>query len=186
MHFAILFLVNPSFDPLARRRFPSVLSMSASENSDIQRVPDATKALDFLNLAGQLKGTLRTGWVYKGVDQAGQRVESVADHSWRMAAASFLFAGQPGYDVGKVVQMAVLHDMAEAITGDIAPADQVTPGEKKRRETEALTTMTSTLGGFSAAGAEAVQVRCEEYDNKTPGNFTHGTHRMLASALFVF
>ena len=133
--------------------------MSASENSECQGAPDAEKALDFLNLTGQLKRTLRTGWVYKGVDQAGQRVESVADHSWRMAAACFLFAGQPGYDVGKMVQMTVLHDMVEAITGDIAPADKVTPDEKKRRETEALATMTSTLGGFSAAGAEAVQVR---------------------------
>lgn len=131
---------------------------AADESTRRDGAPDADNAIDFLNLAGQLKGTPRTGWVYQGVDTAGGRVESVADHSWRMAAACFLFAGQPGYDVGVMVQMAVLHDMAEAITGDIAPADAVAPCEKRRREAEAMATMTIALGGFSAAGAEAVQV----------------------------
>ena len=44
-------------------------------------------------MAGQLKSVKRTGWVYRGVEDAGTRVESVADHSWRMAAASFLLTG---------------------------------------------------------------------------------------------
>jgi putative hydrolases of HD superfamily len=139
------------------RVFPA---MSAADfTTTISRASDdADKALEFLNLAGQLKGTPRTGWVYQGVNIAGGRVESVADHSWRMAAACFLFAGTE-LDVGKMVQMAVLHDMAEAITGDIAPADKVGPDEKKRREAEAMASMTNALGGFSPQGSEAVQVR---------------------------
>jgi len=60
-------------------------------------------AVDFLNLAGKLKLQKRTGWVYNGVEDKMGRVESVSDHSWRMAAACFLYAGEPGYDVGKMV-----------------------------------------------------------------------------------
>ena len=41
-------------------------------------------AVDFLQLTIQLKSTLRTGWVLRGVPRA----ESVADHSWHVALLS--------------------------------------------------------------------------------------------------
>lgn len=78
--------------------------------------PNPVAALRFLKIAGDLKRTPRTGWVYSGVREF-TRVESVADHSWRMAAAAFLFSNDPLYNVGKMIQMAVLHDIAEAIIG---------------------------------------------------------------------
>ena len=63
-------------------------SSGSSSSSDSN-----SAALGFLRMAGQLKTVKRTGWVYRGVEGAGTRVESVADHSWRMAAASFLLTG---------------------------------------------------------------------------------------------
>ena len=57
----------------------------------------AASALEFLRLAGRLKGTVRTGWVYSGVGETFtcRRVESVADHSWRMTIAAFLYSNVP-------------------------------------------------------------------------------------------
>ena len=39
-----------------------------------------------------------------------------------------------------------MHDIAEALAGDIAPSDNVPKEEKHRLELEALTQMTATLG----------------------------------------
>lgn len=152
-------------------------------------------ALSFLRLAGQLKGVKRTGWVYRGVEDAGARVESVADHSWRMAAAAFLLTGatvehsddgkplppddvgstaggQGGlerrvYDVSKVVKLAVLHDMAEAITGDIAPADNVSKEEKHRLEEAAMAKLVEKMAGFTQGGAQEVRGLFDEYEARS-------------------
>jgi 5'-deoxynucleotidase YfbR-like HD superfamily hydrolase len=43
--------------------------------------------------------------------------------------------------------MAIVHDIAEAIVGDITPSDGVPKEEKSRREQEALDHMCSLLGG---------------------------------------
>jgi len=60
--------------------------------------------------------------------------------------------------------MSVLHDIAEAITGDIAPADNVTTEEKQRREREAIAALTANLGGFSGAGSAAVNALVHDYE----------------------
>ena len=39
--------------------------------------------------------------------------------------------------------MALVHDMAEALAGDIAPSDGISKAEKHRMETEALAAMQS-------------------------------------------
>mmetsp|Transcript_22689 Transcript_22689/g.46505 ORF Transcript_22689/g.46505 Transcript_22689/m.46505 type:complete len:305 (-) Transcript_22689:57-971(-) len=124
---------------------------------------EPAEGLRFLNLIGQLKSTPRTGWVYRGVGDFS-RIESVADHSWRMAAAAFLFSGDPTLDVGKIVQLAVLHDVAEAIIGDITPVDGVTPEEKVRLEAEASATICDALQGFSSVGAKEVNALLHEYE----------------------
>jgi putative hydrolase of HD superfamily len=51
---------------------------------------------------------------------AGVRRERVAEHSWHVAIGVMLFhhiAPEP-FDVGRAVQMALLHDLAEAYVGD--------------------------------------------------------------------
>ncbi|TRO57561.1 HD domain-containing protein [Candidatus Bathyarchaeota archaeon] len=73
--------------------------------------------LDFLISAGKLKTIKRTGWVESGVDSA----ESVADHSYRTALATMVLSDSLGLDSCKAMRMALLHDLAEAETGDITP-----------------------------------------------------------------
>jgi putative hydrolase of HD superfamily len=73
--------------------------------------------ITLLRDAGGLKRIPRTGWVEAGVEDP----ESVADHSYRVALLSMLLSDQAGADTLKALRMAVLHDLAEAVTGDLTP-----------------------------------------------------------------
>lgn len=73
--------------------------------------------LEFLSTAGKLKTIPRTGWIDSGV----KNPESVADHSYRTAVASMVLGDSLGLDTLKMLRMALLHDLAEAETGDITP-----------------------------------------------------------------
>ena len=75
-----------------------------------------SERLQLAYLALPLKDELRTGWVQHGVQDA----ESVAAHSWGTAYLCLLFAEAAGVDRGRAVEIAVLHDLAEAFTGDYA------------------------------------------------------------------
>jgi putative hydrolase of HD superfamily len=83
--------------------------------------PNANAGLArFLHRAGRLKGVPRTGWLDRGVP-AGE-AESVADHTFRVVLLAWLAAG-PGLDRDRVLKLALLHDLAEAVTGDLPPYD---------------------------------------------------------------
>ncbi|MGH2613933.1 MAG: HD domain-containing protein [Thermomicrobiales bacterium] len=73
-----------------------------------------------------LKGVPRTGWLDRGVDP--RRVESVADHSLGVALLAWACAVErraqgADLDPQRVVVLALLHDLAEAETGDSPPYD---------------------------------------------------------------
>ncbi|PVD31926.1 hypothetical protein C0Q70_07352 [Pomacea canaliculata] len=82
----------------------------------------------------------RTGWVRKGV----KRPESVADHMYRMAMMAML--APPGLDVNKCIKMALVHDMAECIVGDLTPHDSITKEEKHKAEEAAMKEMCTLVG----------------------------------------
>ncbi|XP_072264959.1 5'-deoxynucleotidase HDDC2 isoform X3 [Pyxicephalus adspersus] len=85
--------------------------------------------LQFMKLLGQLKRTPRTGWVYRQVEKP----ESVSDHMYRMAVIAMLTADNK-LNKDRCIRLALVHDMAESIVGDIAPADNVSKEEKHRKE----------------------------------------------------
>lgn len=105
----------------------------------------AHAAVDFARLIGKLKRTPRTGWVRRGVP----RYESVADHSWRMAALALLLQDNDDddddLDVYKCMALAIVHDVAEAVVGDIAPDDNVPADEKQKLEHDAMETIVASL-----------------------------------------
>ncbi|MCJ1420397.1 hypothetical protein MMC32_006754 [Xylographa parallela] len=80
--------------------------------------------------------------------------------------------------------MALVHDMAESLVGDITPADPVTKEEKNRRETESMDYLTThLLGNVGRGGKEAgVDMRkiWQEYeDNKTlEAKFVHDVDKL--------
>lgn len=89
--------------------------------------------LAFLNIVQQLKIQKRTGWL----DYKLTECESIADHMYRMSIISMLITN-PNVDRDKCVRIALVHDMAEALVGDITPLDPIGKHEKHRREEEAM------------------------------------------------
>jgi putative hydrolase of HD superfamily len=76
-----------------------------------------------------LKHVDRAGWTRVRTDA----VESVAAHSWGMALLALRHC-PPALDRAEVLALCILHDIAEAIVGDITPHDGVSADEKRRRE----------------------------------------------------
>lgn len=77
------------------------------------------KLLSLAISAGKLKQIKRKGWIRAGIE----RVESVAEHSYRTAFMAMLIGDKLKLDVEKMIKMALLHDIAECITGDITPQE---------------------------------------------------------------
>jgi putative hydrolase of HD superfamily len=100
--------------------------------------------LRFLHLAGRLKETARAGWRLRGIGDP----ESVAEHSFRVSLMALVLArsADPPVDRGRCVAMALVHDLAECIVGDITPYDGVSAEEKRRREREAMTRLAGLAG----------------------------------------
>lgn len=70
--------------------------------------------LEILHVAERLKDTPRHCTTSKG------RVESVAEHSWRISLMAFLLKDEfPEADTNKVISMCLIHDLGECFTGDI-------------------------------------------------------------------
>lgn len=87
---------------------------------------EARKLLDVLSVAGRLKDTTRHCYTAKG------RHESVAEHSWKFALMAYFLTDEfPEADMGKVIKMALIHDLGEAFTGDIPSFDKTMDDEKK-------------------------------------------------------
>lgn len=97
-------------------------------------------ALAFLKEAERLKDVLRSGHTSNG------RPESVAEHTWRLCLMALVFADDLGdIDVAKLLKLCIVHDLGEALSGDI-PAVLQTPGmDKSAQERADLEVLTQSL-----------------------------------------
>lgn len=84
--------------------------------------------LEINDALSRLKEIKRAGWVERGVENP----ESVADHSFNVVALSVILADARGLDVAEVARMAILHDLPEAVIGDLTPSQK----KEKLRELE--------------------------------------------------
>jgi len=62
--------------------------------------------------------------------------ESVADHTFRTAILCMIYADMKGLDQPKLLRMALIHDLPEAIIGDLTPAKKTK--ESKEKENAAI------------------------------------------------
>jgi len=106
---------------------------------------------------GRLKGLPRTGWMEAGVENP----ESVAEHSYRTAVLVMLLADLQGRDAEKAMRMALLHDLAEAETGDLTPAQKRSRGPAHALEEDDA--MTRILSALPASLAERYRSLWDEY-----------------------
>ncbi len=76
--------------------------------------------LKFFSSIGRLKAERRRGWVQK---LRVKDAESVADHSYRVALISMVYSDLKGLDTARVMKIALLHDLPEALVGDSMPGE---------------------------------------------------------------
>jgi putative hydrolases of HD superfamily len=102
------------------------------------------KIFDFLHVATGLKKSKRYGKYDIDAD-------SSADHSWRLSLMSFILSDELKLDIDKfkAMKIAIVHDLPEAITGDIPYMEilngHVTKEEKQKNEILAMKKMIELL-----------------------------------------
>ncbi len=112
--------------------------------------------LEFLRAAERLKDTRRTSWT-----SGGER-ESVAQHSWRVCLMAMLVADEyPRVDAARLLELCVVHDLGEAIRGDVPAIEQEPGSDKAVREREDLLTLVDPL---PERLADLVVARWDEYE----------------------
>lgn len=101
---------------------------------------ELTGILDFLRQAERLKTTPRSGYTSEG------HRESVAEHTWRLCLMAFVFQEYfPDVDFARLVKICIIHDLGEAIGGDIPAPDQGAPGTKTAEERKDLLQLLAPL-----------------------------------------
>lgn len=90
--------------------------------------------LQVIDLIYKLKDLKRTGWVRAGVPDP----ESVADHTFGVAILAALLPAPKIVDKNVAIRMALYHDLAEAITGDIVWESQGVQDLEQKLEKDRL------------------------------------------------
>lgn len=90
---------------------------------------EITEILLFLRSTERLKNTIRSSCTSTG------RPESVAEHTWRVCLmAMVLEKGFPEVDMSRVIKICLIHDLGEAINGDIPAPEQTGSSGKSEAE----------------------------------------------------
>ncbi|MCP8718295.1 MAG: HD domain-containing protein [Asgard group archaeon] len=101
--------------------------------------------LAFLQIIRSLKFQKRTGWLDHEIPE--EATESIADHMYRMGVISMLVP--KGVDSDKCVKIAIVHDIAEALVGDITPYAGITKQEKHRRELATINYLSEVIKPYN-------------------------------------
>ncbi|OCK73967.1 hypothetical protein K432DRAFT_430289 [Lepidopterella palustris CBS 459.81] len=119
----------------------------------------------FFHILERLKTTPRAGWQRFGIGYG----ESISDHMYRMSILTMLAPESLSsrLNIPRCTKMALIHDMAEALVGDITPVDNVTKEEKSRREAETMDYLCSGLLGKVGGGLSGEEIRrvWQEYED---------------------
>lgn len=114
---------------------------------------DISGILEFLKICYNLKRTKRTGWLLRGHPDC----ESIADHMYMMSVMAMILSQDEGetdsqqqptsppLNRSKCIQMALVHDMAEALVGDLTPECGIGVQQKHQMERDAMHEMTGHL-----------------------------------------
>ena len=114
--------------------------------------------LDFFNTVADLKKIPRKGWKEK----VGLLTpESVADHSYNTTVMAMVLSDLKEFDTEKILRMALLHDMAESITGDFTP-EAISKKDKRKMENNAMQDILTKLPSKLASNYTKIW---KEYQN---------------------
>ncbi|HBC45013.1 MAG: HD superfamily metal-dependent phosphohydrolase [Candidatus Collierbacteria bacterium GW2011_GWB1_45_35] len=99
---------------------------------------DTNKILDFLRLARRMETT------YRFTPKPDGSFENDAEHSWSVSLICILVASRIEEELGvkidqlKMLKMAIIHDIAEIVTGDTKTWDNVSRVDKEEKERTAI------------------------------------------------
>ena len=93
-----------------------------------------------VDVIGKVKNLKRTGWIKRNVENG----ESVADHTFGLMMLAYLFC-PPHLNRQRCLELGLVHDLAEVITGDFTPCDNVPPEEKYGNELKAIKEIADNL-----------------------------------------
>jgi len=118
--------------------------------------------LAFLRAAERLKSTTRTGYTSTG------QQESVAEHTWRLCLmALVLRPAFPEIDFAKLVKICIIHDLGEAVHGDVSAPEQArraaagaTAGKAEQERRDLL----ELLAPLPAAIRDEITALWDEYE----------------------
>lgn len=118
---------------------------------------DANRAaLAFLRAAEALKVQTRSGRTSDG------RPESIAAHSWRVALAALVLADGLGpHDRLRLVELCIVHDLGEALSGDVPAVDQRPDDGRAARERADLERLCAVLPATARAHVLALHAEYE-------------------------
>ncbi|KAJ7708984.1 HD domain-containing protein [Mycena rosella] len=136
---------------LPAREFPPLYTTTGDESKD---------RLAFFHLIEKLKTQKRTGWVDNNIPNP----ESISDHMYRMAMLAMCSSDQK-LDISKCVMLCLVHDLAEAHVGDIAPREGISSAEKRRLEEEAMHNIVHDMLHNTPA-AQQIEALWKEYEER--------------------
>lgn len=112
--------------------------------------------LAFLRTAERLKSLPRSGWT-----TAGER-ESVAAHTWRLCLMAVVLADRfPGIDLARLLKICLIHDLGEALHGDVpAPAQSPDAGKAASERAD----LQAVLGPLPTRLTAELTALWEEYE----------------------
>ncbi|CAI4060342.1 hypothetical protein SUVZ_04G4510 [Saccharomyces uvarum] len=125
--------------------------------------PHPNHILAFLNIVQQLKIQKRTGFIDFGIVEC----ESISDHMYRLGIITMLIK-DPKVNRDKCVRIALVHDIAESLVGDITPVDPIGKEEKHRREWETIKYLCNVLiKPYNEIAAKEIMDDWLSYENVT-------------------
>lgn len=118
--------------------------------------------IQFWEFAARLKAEPRRGWLKK---LRLQRTESVADHSFGLSLLCLFEGERRSYNMERLLKLALLHDLEEAITGDLTPEDKESRGENVVR-TQKTSAREQLLSYFPQENQRAYRELWSELENE--------------------
>lgn len=126
---------------------------------------DATELaglLDFLRAAESLKTVTRSAYTSQG------HPESVAEHTWRLSLMALLLAPEfPDVDFARLIRICLVHDLGEAIGGDIPAPEQArrrAAGTSAGKAADERRDLVRLLEPLSVARRDEILALWDEYE----------------------
>ncbi|ODV96153.1 hypothetical protein PACTADRAFT_41023 [Pachysolen tannophilus NRRL Y-2460] len=126
--------------------------------------------LAFHQILDLLKSQKRTGWLNHNISNP----ESISDHMYRMSiiamslnSSNFPENNNEKLDLSKCVKISLIHDIAEALVGDIVPHDTtVNKEEKNKREYNTILYMSQLIKNYNPIFAQEIIESWLDYEEQ--------------------